>query len=978
MTVTPDPPRDADHHGSPGPGEEPTAGHQPSSLGATELEKAAAAPSSAGTTTQPATPSHAFAAAPVDVGSSTPSGVTTGPTPAPYHQRPAPPRVPDHPQAPPTAHALDEPRSGVIRNTLIGAAALFGIFLNGLASDLLAGTLSDSPTWAPVQHLLRVLSGVIVVVLLAVWLLGAYLRRRRPVRQLDSDLVAPGPPTRPAWFRPEPVTIGRAEVVRQAVDVVLRRGVVAIVGAPRMGTSTVAHAVVSELIRQGHANPAHTAPFDVRGWSTERPDDATTIAGHLLRTFGASEPLSGSEQVMDDAAARLLERLAAQGSTLVLDNVSSVDQVAWLTRRWPSDGSGPLLVVALSHDPGSLTLADGFPAESIVPLAPLEIADLRQLWRAEIRDERWDPYLDDVLRACDGRPGAVWDLVQELTRPGADIWHREELVDRLQLAAVDPRLRQATSVVDPPARVWYAIVGRTHPGMSRRARRLARALADLPVAELTVEAMEAVRRGLDEDADNSAEGEPERAEYPHLVDPLHELTARNLVRQSEAGRYRMPREIRVAVRAIVTDDKREALRAALPSLVRRYAHLAERWRGVLDSRAHAASAARWFQAEEPFLRALVTASYPDEPGETDEPLLTLVIDDLATLTDALDVWYVRQGQVLGARVVHSSFGDLAERAGRPDLAMVAETRCAALARATGQFEDAAARLERVRRQLAAFGRSTRRTAWALRARLHHEQAQLHLARADQYHAHTSPTSDHGSGATDPLAAATRRDVELRAAERELQHAWAALPKKDTAGEITTLLSMAVVYLHQGAPERALDRLDLAETRAQDAEDATALAHVAELRGIAAWMQGRAPVAVALWQRAMTRFSELADHQGEARCLQHLGSAVLVAPELASLLVGDQRRPLDEVTAVRHAYTWLQRAQRLVAGQPESPIGRRYLDLARERVGHSGGLAQGGAEGVAEDHPARTDTSDDSDRRGWLRQMLGRLGRRLLA
>src|SRR5690606_38739115 len=108
-------------------------------------------------------------------------------------------------------------------------------------------------------------------------------------------------------------------------------------------------------------------------------------------------------------------------------------------------------------------------------------------------------------------------------------------------------------------------------------------------------------------------------------------------------------------RAIVTDDKREALRAALPSLVRRYAHLAERWRGVLDSRAHAASAARWFQAEEPFLRALVTASYPDEPGETDEPLLTLVIDDLATLTDALDVWYVRQGQVLGARVVHSSF-----------------------------------------------------------------------------------------------------------------------------------------------------------------------------------------------------------------------------------------------------------------------------------------------------------------------------------
>jgi hypothetical protein len=127
---------------------------------------------------------------------------------------------------------------------------------------------------------------------------------------------------------------------------------------------------------------------------------------------------------------------------------------------------------------------------------------------------------------------------------------------------------------------------------------------------------------------------------------------------------------------------------------------------------------------------------------------------------------------------------------------------------------------------------------------------------------------------------------------------------------------------------------------------------------------------------MTRFSELADHQGEARCLRHLGSAVLVAPELASLLVGDQRRPLDEVTAVRYAYAWLQRAQRLVAGQPESPIGRHYLDLARERVGHSGGLSSSGTE--TDDRPARTDPSDDSERRGWLRHMLGSLGRRLLA
>lgn len=940
--------------------------------------------------------------------------------------------VSDRPQPPPTAHVLDEPRSGVVRNTLITAAAMFGIFLSGLASDLLAGTLSDSPAWAPIERLLNVLSVVILAVLLLVWLVGAYLRRRRPDRQLDSDLVAPGPPIRPAWFRRERVVVGRSETVQKAVDVLLRYGVVAIVGETGTGSSTVAHAVVHELIRQGHADPTWTAPFNLRGWSTERPDDAPTIAGHLLSSFGASEPLSASEQIMDDAATRLLGRLPKTRSVLVLDNVSSVDQVAWLTKRWPSRER--FLVVALSHDPTSPALAEGFKQESVVPLTPLDVDDLRVVWREETRRRlspdpgrdagtaphsgaahadgtpdagpphvqeptekdaeepaslleelwaRWEPRLDDVLAECHGRPSAVHDLVREVTRPGADIWHPNDLLDGLEQATKDNRLEQAAGVVNSPVRMRYAILYRTHTSLSRRARRLARALADLPVAELTVEAMEAVRRGLDEAPDSGHRPEPEVTARPYLVDPLQELTTRYLIRQTEAGRYRMPREVRAAVRAIVTDDERNAVRAALPSLLRRYAHLAERWRALLDTRAHAASAARWFQAEEPFLRALVTAEYPDEPrGASDQPLLTLLIDDLATLADALDGWYVRQGQVFGASLVHTSLGELAKRAGRPDLVRLAEARKAAVDRATGQLDIAAIRLAMVGQELAQSDKSVRGTAWALRARLHHERALLHLARAERPHVH--PAQADGPGHVeraddgDPLAAAERRAAELREAERQLQHAWAALPKNDDVGEITTLLSMAVVYLHQGVPERALDRLDLAETRAQDADDATALAHVAELRGVAAWMQGRTPVAVALWQRAMTRFSELADHQGEARCLRHLGSAVLVAPELAGLLLGDQQRPLDELTAVRYAYTWLQRAQRLVAGQPESKIGRSYLELARERVGHGSGLPSGDPEVVADDRPARTEASDESERRqGVFRRFFGHLGRRLL-
>jgi hypothetical protein len=174
------------------------------------------------------------------------------------------------------------------------------------------------------------------------------------------------------------------------------------------------------------------------------------------------------------------------------------------------------------------------------------------------------------------------------------------------------------------------------------------------------------------------------------------------------------------------------------------------------------------------------------------------------------------------------------------------------------------------------------------------------------------------------------------------------------------------------------------------------------------MQGRAPVAAAWWQRALTWFGELADQQGEARCLAHLGSAVLVAPELAGLLVEDTRRPLDEVTAVRNAEAWLERSQRLRAGQPPFAVAEGYLRLARSRSvrtspvssarlpsahmssAHASASSQDGdidadeaADDVhetdADDLPARS--RPDGIARGApgaLRRALARFGRRLLS
>ncbi|WP_026256788.1 tetratricopeptide repeat protein [Actinopolymorpha alba] len=880
------------------------------------------------------------------------------PGPPPLAQQRTPP-----PAAPPAARVLIEPRSGIVRNAFVGGAALAGIFLSGLASDLLAGVLSGSEYLGPINQLLNVLGIAIFALLLVIWGVGRYLAHRRgDARDLDADLVAPGPPVRPSWFRARPALHGRDDAVRRAVDLVLSNGAVAVTGPPGSGSSAVVAAVVHNLIAQGHAEQARTAPFDLRGWSTLSPDDGPTIAAMLLAVYQSAEPSGEDPPALAAAARRLLQKLSEPPAVLVLDNVARPEQVAWLIQEWTKAGNHPLLVVA-----GGPGVGAAFPGGS-VELDDLAPAELHRIWRDQLNAHtdrsqaaaddastsvEWtsstNQWLGDVLTVCGGRPGAVHDLAREVTRPGSH-WTPLELRDFL--ARTSPG-------VDPMERVWEAILWRTRDSMSRKARLLARALADLPVAELTVEAMEAVRHGLDDLAesldqpDGTAPEEPARPPDVDVIDPLQELGLRSVVRTSSVGRYRMPAEVRRAVaRTEFPEDRRTAVRAALPSLVQRYADLADRWVMLLDDATHAVSARRWFQTEEPPLRALATVDYTAQATDDRKgPLLPLMLDDLARLADALDRWYVRQHQTFGADLVHAMMVAFAEDTDRPDLRRLAATRLAAVRRAAGDHDGAQHTLHKV----AGLRRRPDRTSWALRARHHHEQALLRLARAEH--------------ADNPTAAGT----ELAEAERALQRTWVRLPRKDIAGEVTTLLSMAVVYLRQGQPDRALDRLDLAETRAQESNDTAGEAHVTELRGIAAWMQGRAPVAVAMWQRAWTRFAELADQHGEARCLQHLGSAVLVAPDLAGLLLADQRRPLDQVTAVQHAQAWLERAERLRPGHGASSLTERYLREARAR----GFRAKQTPEPLEEDLPARRD-SDTRSRRPerLLTRLITALGQRL--
>ncbi|MGH3490901.1 MAG: hypothetical protein ACRDP8_23690 [Actinopolymorphaceae bacterium] len=819
-----------------------------------------------------------------------------------------PPALP--PTAPPAARIDAEPRWGPVRSVAVLATTTVGLFLLSVLSDALGNILSD------LRYVLGV-GGLFTVL----WLTRRVLERNRSrFRDLDSDLVAPGPPLRPAWFRTPAPLAGRDREVEDALSIVCSRGLVAVTGLPGVGGSVVAEAVVQELVDRGYTDAANAAPFDLRGWSTRSPDDAPTIAGRLLSMFGAAEPASADAAILADAAQRLRRHLSTRPAVLFLDNVFDAEQISWLVDAWSDDGRHPFLVVA-----GRPPVAAAFPPGCVVDLGDLDDQSLRAIWTAErppdddagVRDPDW---LDDVIAVCGGRPAAVRDLAREMARPETH-WAAAELTSLLW--------RHVEAGQDPRVLTWLAVLRRTRASMSRKARQLARALADLPVAELTVEAMEAARAGIDaQDAiDASVSPLPElgsaggqRSDHIDLVDPIQELCARNIVRRSPVGRYRMPMEVRQAVRATEPLAERKiAVRAALPSLVHRYADLAERWSILLDSADYARSAALWFQAEEALLRALLTASYADDVTD-DYPegeLLALTLDDLARLADAVDVWYVRQQQVFGAHLVHQNIVQLAYAAGRHDLDRLATIRMAAVYRSAGMLDDADAMLRQAGVSAPADRWSwlpwRQRTAWDLGAWHHHERALLHLARAES--------------TTDATVAA----VELTGAELELRRVWQRLPRRNVRGEVTTLLTMGIVYLHQGRADLAVDHLHLAESRASGCDDSAGLAHAAELRGVAAWMQGRAPVAAALWQRALTRFRELADQQSEARCLQHLGSAVLVAPELAGLLLDDDRRTVTEVSAVQHAHLWLERSRRLRSGRAVSPVADDYLQMARSRA-----------------------------------------------
>ncbi|MBF6331247.1 tetratricopeptide repeat protein [Nocardia transvalensis] len=337
-----------------------------------------------------------------------------------------------------------------------------------------------------------------------------------------------------------------------------------------------------------------------------------------------------------------------------------------------------------------------------------------------------------------------------------------------------------------------------------------------------------------------------------------DLIAKRALRQGERDRL-----VRISVPLTPTPEQvRDSLEweAALPALLRYHADHAMRWAAALDSPRLAAGARRWFEQEEDQLRTVLRQC----GGHATGSVLPVAVPELMRIADALDLWCARNGCDEANRDVLKRVSGLADRARFPLEHELAQIRIGR------PVEDS-------------------RITW-----LHPYKAAL-AARADQRRA------------LDVLDGAEPEPVALREAARLLERAWQRLPRKDIAGEVSALIDLAAVHLREGRLDAARNRLAVAEVLAESGRDRSGAAHTQETLGVLWWARGERRRALRCWQRALMRYRELDHRLGAARCLQHMGSAMVVAPEYGSLLLSDEP-VVGEV--LRQATGWLAESEAL--------------------------------------------------------------------
>lgn len=759
---------------------------------------------------------------------------------------------------------------GFIKQIKLGLVGVGSWFLLAAAGDLV-GTKANELVFSQKIGQFALIAAIIVVPAFGIYWLWRTFWRKSPVPPGKDEAKPPDPVIPPRWFGRPPLA-GRVDEVRAGVSAVRANGVVAVVGPRDIGTSVVGQGIVQELIDDHHTMQSHTYRFDLRSRLASGPDDAAATAGRVVAPFGIGGPADDSAEVLAGVANKLVDRFRSDGGTLMLDNVSTAEQVSWLLQKWPTSGP-PFLVIAGEQD-----VAEAVGGSSIVSVDQLGLPHLRAIWEAALvvpnarrarprRDRmrqifgaipkpwRAPDDLDRLLLYLRGRPKAVELLAVEFRNAGS----RFTVADLVrELEAEDPH---DESAAEPLVQVWKKILERTRKDLSAEGIWLLDALAELPVTGLTRPTVEVLLN--DEEAM-----------------ALDELRVRNLIEEVD-DRFRLPQELRRAVAETNPDTRREdVVRQALPALLSFYAeHVASR-SVRLDKDPEIAC--RWFEVSEPSLWPLVSTEY-----YSDDSLLEEVLDDLTGIADGLEKWYVREQKSSNLLKVGRGLFALAERVERPDLAALGAIRTATALRIARQPGDARTQLDlaevhRDKVQRDEVRRDLETRIWVERALLGHDEAEDGLSRVKQ--------------------------------------------------SATVLLNRAVLCIAAGAVDDAHDFLEKAERLAAAAGDPGCVAHSVELRGVAlSHKDGQLVAAAALWQRARVMFENLGEKHGEARCLQHLGSAAVFDTRVAAYLRDGSTEELSLPEAAETAVKLLELAKVRRAGQPDNELVEYYLAEARTQL-----------------------------------------------
>lgn len=377
-------------------------------------------------------------------------------------------------------------------------------------------------------------------------------------------------------------------------------------------------------------------------------------------------------------------------------------------------------------------------------------------------------------------------------------------------------------------------------------------------------------------------------------------------------------------------------RAALPALVRYHADLAARWAIAVNAVSTAPGAQRWFTAEAEYLERLLSGCARTDFASHMDGLREAVLPDLARIADALDAWYavrglgedyhpagVDPGPAQAMRTLTQIDTDDGGPGPRSGFGLLWELSGIRTGDSNYGVRDRSSRRGwarlRPRRRPPRYRPRQFRTS--LLARGEHRAALARLSRPDLR-----------ARDTDEQSPPPERADALRDIEAQLEHAWWRLPRADTAGEVAALVNLAVVHLHQHRLGAATDRLELAESLTRGGLDPRGRAHVHEIMGVVWWVRAEVPRALRFWQAALRDYRMLDDTVGIARCLQHLGSAAVVAPELCGALI-DTEREQTTTEVLRQATGWLWCAIKLAEGTREATSGQvvRYAADYRDRA-----------------------------------------------